>query len=57
MRGMVGRFSVEFPSGLVDPGETLEEAARRELAEETGSSGKIKVSLQICRSVSGERIS
>jgi ADP-ribose pyrophosphatase len=26
----------EFPAGLIDPGETPEQAARRELAEETG---------------------
>ncbi|MBN2084868.1 MAG: NUDIX hydrolase [Anaerolineales bacterium] len=32
----VQRQSLEIPAGLVDPGETPLEAARRELAEETG---------------------
>ena len=31
-------FVIEFPAGLNDKGETLEEAARRELLEETGYS-------------------
>jgi len=35
-RPPVGKFCVEFPAGLVDKGETAEEAARRELKEETG---------------------
>lgn len=29
-------WSIEFPAGLIDEGETPEEAARRELEEETG---------------------
>jgi ADP-ribose pyrophosphatase len=29
-------FQYEFPAGLIDAGETIEEAARRELMEETG---------------------
>ncbi len=32
----VGHATVETPAGLVEPGETPAEAARRELAEETG---------------------
>lgn len=29
-------WSIEFPAGLIDEGETPEEAAKRELEEETG---------------------
>ena len=35
-RPVVGHDVVELPSGHVDPGETPEQAARRELNEETG---------------------
>jgi ADP-ribose pyrophosphatase len=35
-RPSVERLTVELPSGLVDPGETVAEAAGRELLEETG---------------------
>jgi len=35
-RPAVERYTVELPSGLVDPGESPVEAARRELLEETG---------------------
>jgi ADP-ribose pyrophosphatase len=35
-RPAVERDTLELPSGLVDPGETPQEAARRELMEETG---------------------
>ena len=35
-RMAVGGFAINFPAGLIDPGETCEEAARRELKEETG---------------------
>ncbi len=31
-----GRFTLEFPAGAVDPGETPEAAVRREFEEETG---------------------
>jgi ADP-ribose pyrophosphatase len=35
-RPVVGRDSIELPAGHVDPGESPEQAARRELLEETG---------------------
>ena len=35
-RPVIGRDSIEFPSGHVDPGEGAEQAGRRELLEETG---------------------
>jgi ADP-ribose pyrophosphatase len=38
-----GSVTVEFPAGLVDPGETPEQAAARELLEETGfQAGRIE---------------
>ncbi|KAF9977237.1 hypothetical protein BGZ73_006600 [Actinomortierella ambigua] len=40
-RPPVGCFVIEFPSGLVDPGESAEQAALRELLEETGFSSSI----------------
>jgi ADP-ribose pyrophosphatase len=36
-RPVIGRDSIELPSGHVDAGETPEAAARRELLEETGA--------------------
>ncbi|ULH14951.1 NUDIX hydrolase [Deinococcus sp. KNUC1210] len=36
MRRAIGQHSVEAPAGLIDEGETPEQAARRELQEETG---------------------
>lgn len=36
----VNKISVEFPAGLIDAGETPEQAALRELAEETGYGSK-----------------
>ena len=38
------RVSIEYPAGLVDKGETVEESALRELKEETGLPGKVVVS-------------
>ena len=36
-----GKYSLEFPAGLIDPGEEIEAAAARELHEETGYSCRI----------------
>ncbi|CAG8521612.1 21999_t:CDS:2 [Rhizophagus irregularis] len=48
-RPPVGRYCIEFPSGLIDDNETVEAAALRELREETGYHGKIKrISEPIC---------
>lgn len=42
-RPPLGRQVMELPAGLIDPGESAEEAARRELIEETGwSAGKLQ---------------
>ena len=47
-RPPVGRVTVEFPAGLIDKGETPEDAALRELREETGFVGeKCKVVPQV----------
>lgn len=40
-RPPVNAVCVEFPAGLIDEGETPEEAAVRELKEETGYVGKV----------------
>ncbi len=39
-RPPLGRDVIELPAGLVEPGENMEEAARRELIEETGWAAK-----------------
>ena len=40
-RPPAGKFMIEFPAGLIDPGESVETTAIRELYEETGYAGKI----------------
>jgi len=42
-RPPLGRDVIELPAGLVDPNETMEQAAKRELIEETGwTAGKLE---------------
>lgn len=41
LRPAIGRATCELPAGLVNPGETPEEAALRELAEEVGLTGTL----------------
>ena len=40
-RPPAGKFCLEFPAGLVEPGEDFTSAALRELSEETGYTGKV----------------
>ena len=39
-RPPAGKYMIEFPAGLIDPGEDIETTAHRELYEETGYQGK-----------------
>lgn len=38
----INTYEIAFPAGLIDIGETIEQAALRELKEETGYTGSIK---------------
>jgi len=40
-RAPTQRYTIEFPAGLIDPGEDAGKTAVRELAEETGFEGRI----------------
>src|SRR5262245_49268529 len=44
----VGRETIEVVSGGIDPGEEVEAAARRELAEELGISARDWIDLGVC---------
>ncbi|RMZ76453.1 hypothetical protein DV737_g4816, partial [Chaetothyriales sp. CBS 132003] len=40
-RPPIGKYTIEWPAGLIDEDETAEQAAVREMKEETGYEGKI----------------
>jgi 8-oxo-dGTP pyrophosphatase MutT (NUDIX family) len=45
----VGRQTLEFPAGRIDPGESPEAAAHRELLEETGhAAGQLQLLRSVC---------
>ena len=44
-RPPAGKYCLEFPAGLVEPGEVFTDAALRELSEETGYTGKVVATL------------
>ena len=47
LRRAIGEESWEVPAGLIDEGETPEEAALRELAEETQLTGRLELLTQV----------
>jgi ADP-ribose pyrophosphatase len=52
-RPPVNGYVIEFPAGLNDKGDTLEDAARRELLEETGYAAEKMIFLTECPLSSG----
>uniref|UniRef100_A0A0G4FGJ7 Nudix hydrolase domain-containing protein n=1 Tax=Chromera velia CCMP2878 TaxID=1169474 RepID=A0A0G4FGJ7_9ALVE len=58
-RPPVGTDTIELPAGLIDEGETPEQAAIRELREETGFIGEVvgkSPNLCLCPGITGETI-
>jgi len=52
-RPPANRYVLEFPAGIIDPGETPEQTARRELLEETGYAGLLSFCSQPAYSSAG----